>query len=198
MAFEKIVLFDGTSLDGWVKRDGSPANWHLNDDGAMTVAIGEGDIISKETYKDAHIHVEFWLPNMPEAQGQGKANSGVYVHGVYECQVLDSYGVENPESWDCSGIYQQYKPLTNANLPPETWQTYDIYFVAPKFNDAGEVIEDGRMTVIFNGVCVHNNIVLKSNTPGGVIDGRLAEGPLLLQDHWNRVRFRNIWIEKLN
>ncbi|MBP3347418.1 MAG: DUF1080 domain-containing protein [Clostridia bacterium] len=196
MAFEKIVLFDGKNLDGWTKRNGEPAEWPIGEDGAMTV--GHGDIVSKETYKDAHIHVEFWLPNMPEESGQGKANSGVYVHGVYEVQVLDSYGIENPESWDCSGIYQQYKPLTNANLPAETWQTYDIYFVAPKYNEAGEVIEDGRMTVIFNGICVHNNIVLYRNTPGGIKDGRHAEGPLLLQDHGNRVRFRNVWIEKLN
>lgn len=196
MAFEKIVLFDGTNLDGWTRWDGSaPQNWVIGEDGAVTV--GNGNIISKEKYGDAHIHVEFWLPNMPDCTGQDNANSGVYVHGCYEVQVLDSYGVEDPQSYDCSGIYQQFKPLTNACQPAETWQTYDIYVKAPRFED-GNVVEDGRMTVIFNGICVHNNIVLKSNTPGGFTEYRVAEGPLLLQDHGNKVRYRNVWIEKLD
>lgn len=196
MGFEKIYLFNGKNLEGWKTRGGEPATWPVDNDGVVTV--GHEDIISPETYKDAHIHVEFWLPNMPEATGQGKANSGVYVHGCYEVQVLDSYGIADPKNNDCSGIYEQYAPLTNANKPAEEWQTYDIYFVAPKFNDDGEVVEDARMTVIFNGICVHNNIVLKSCTPGSITGKRVAEGPLLLQDHGNRVRFRNVYIEKLN
>ncbi len=194
MAFEKIVLFDGTNLDMWTKTDGTPADWIINGDGSMTV--NHGNIVSTVKYKDAHIHVEFYLPMMADRTGQGRANSGVYIQGCYECQVLDSYGVAQPQSWDCSGIYQQFNPLTNANLPPETWQTYDIYFRAPKY-EGDQIVEDARLTVIFNGVCVHNNLTLPANTPGG-ISGRVPEGPLLLQDHGDPVRYRNIYIEKLN
>ncbi len=195
MAFEKIVLFDGKNLDKWTKRDGSPAEWQINEDGSMTVT--HEDIVCTEKYGDAHIHVEFWLPLMADKRGQGRANSGVYIHGCYECQVLDSYGVETPRDNDCSGIYEQYAPLTNANLPPETWQTYDIYFKAPVFN-GDDIVENAKLTVIFNGVCVHNSIELFSNTPGGLTNYRVARGPLLLQDHGNPVRFRNIYIEKLD
>lgn len=193
---EKVVLFDGKSLDNWKRLDGvTPADWPIGDDGAVTV--GHHNIRSDETFRDAHIHVEFWLPNMPDCTGQDKANSGVYIHGCYEVQVLDSYGKENMRTDDCSGIYQQYAPLTNASKPAEEWQTYDLYFVAPKF-EGDKIVEDGRLTVIFNGVCVHNNIILKSNTPGGITEYRVPEGPLMLQDHGNKVRFRNVYIEKYN
>ena len=197
MEFEKVVLFDGTNLDKWTRTDAnrSPAEWIIGDDGAMTV--NHGNIVSTETYKDAHIHVEFWLPLMADCQGQARANSGVYVHGCYEVQVLDSYGVETPACHDCSGIYTLYAPLTNANRKPEEWQTYDIYFRAPRFNDNGEIVEDARLTLIFNGVVVHNNISLPSHTPGGMTDYRVAEGPLMLQDHGDKVRFRNVWFERL-
>lgn len=196
MEFEKVVLFDGTNLDSWTKKkDGSPAEWIIGEDGAMTV--NNGDIVSTQTFKDAHIHVEFWLPYMPECKGQARANSGVYVHGCYEVQVLDSYGVQNIKTNDCAGIYQQYKPMVNANKKPEEWQTYDIYFRAPRYNEAGEIIEDARMTVIFNGICVHNNITLPAATPGGVNPDRVPEGPLMLQDHHNPVRYRNVYFERL-
>lgn len=197
MGFEKVVLFDGTNLDKWKKRDteNSPAEWIIGDDGAMTV--NNGDIVSTETYRDAHIHVEFWLPLMANCHGQERANSGVYVHGCYEIQVLDSYGVENPTCSDCGGLYSLYAPLTNANLKPEEWQTYDIYLYAPRFNDNGEIIEDGRLTVLLNGTVIHNNIILKSHTPGGITSNRVAEGPLMLQDHGDKVRFRNVWFERL-
>ena len=108
---KKIILFDGTSLDGWAKRDGTPADWIL-EDGIMTVS--HGDIVSKVTYGDALLHVEFREPDMPDEKGQGKGNSGVYVHGCYEIQVLDSYGVTKPTDGDCSAIYNMYAPLTNA------------------------------------------------------------------------------------
>ena len=196
MKIEKTILFDGTSTDGWTNKDGTPIDWQIDEEGALVV--GNHDIISKETYGDAHIHVEFWLPNMPEAEGQGKANSGVYVHGEYEIQVLDSFGVEYIHDFDCAGIYEQHVPITNANLPPETWQTYDIYFLAPKFNVDGEITQNGRLTLIFNGVCVHNNVELFHRTPGGNVRKRVAKGPLLLQDHGNKVRYRNIWIERLS
>ncbi len=199
MAFEKVVLFDGTDLSKWTKRDlTSPAEWVIGDDGAMTVK--NGCIVSTEKYKDAHIHVEFWLPYMPNETDQGRANSGVYVHGCYEIQVLDIYGMPDEYALSdnkCGGIYSMYPPLCNANLEPETWQTYDIYVRAPRFNENNEIIEDGRMTVILNGKCVQNNVILYKNTPGGVTEYRVAEGPLLLQDHGNPIRFRNVWFERM-
>ena len=203
MGYEKVILFDGKDLSRWTQAhaDKPPAerpaaNWIIGDDGAMTV--NDGNIVSTETYGDAHIHVEFWLPYMPEAQGQARANSGVYVHGCYEIQVLDSYGVENPTCSDCGGIYSLYAPLTNANLKPEEWQTYDIYIYAPRFNENGDIIEDGRLTLLLNGIVVQNNVILHSHTPGGMTDYRVAEGPLMLQDHsGDRVRYRNIWFERL-
>lgn len=198
MGFEKVILFDGKDLGKWTKADAerTPAEWIIGDDGAMTV--NKGNIVSTETYRDAHIHVEFWLPLMAEAQGQARANSGVYVHGCYEIQVLDSYGVEAPTCSDCGGIYSLYAPLTNANLKPEEWQTYDIYFYAPRFNDNGDITEDGRMTLIHNGVVVQNNVILHSHTPGGITEYRVAEGPLMLQDHCgDKVRYRNVWFERL-
>ncbi len=200
MSHEKIVLFDGTNLDKWSSRKtGGAAEWEIGNDGAMTVVPGSGDIICNELYGDAHIHVEFWLPYMPEQQGQGRANSGVYVHGCYEVQVLDNYGKEKACDDDCGAIYNTYKPLCNASLPPETWQTYDIYIRAPKFDSYGDLTEDGYITILFNGICIHNHTKLYKVTDGGITGGkRVAEGKLMLQDHWNAVRYRNIWIEKLD
>ena len=192
---KKIILFDGTSLDGWAKRDGTPADWII-EDGIMTV--DHGDIVSKVTYGDALLHVEFREPDMPEEKGQGKGNSGVYVHGCYEIQVLDSYGVAKPTDGDCSAIYNMYAPLTNACKPAMEWQTYDILIRAPRFGLLGKVKENGIISVFQNGLPVHNNAVLPRATPGGVTDKPVAEGPLMLQDHGNPVSFRNIWVLKLD
>jgi hypothetical protein len=189
----KKVLFDGTNLDNWYAHRGGPAAWTLAD-GAMTVS--HDDIISRAEYGDAHIHVEFREPDMPDKKGQEKGNSGVYVHGCYEIQVLDSYGIEKPDYGDCSAIYSMYAPLVNACLPALEWQTYDIIFRAPRF-DGEEVTECARLTLLHNGKVVHNNILLHRTTPGGVTDKQVARGPLLLQDHGNPVSFRNIWIEEL-
>lgn len=194
---EKVYLFDGSNLDEWTTRgSGEKPNWKV-EDGIFTV--GNGDIISNYQYGDAHIHVEFRIPYMPEATGQGRGNSGVYIHGCYECQVLDSYGIENPQNNDCSGIYQIHTPLCNACLPPLEWQTYDIILRAPRFNKCDEVCENGRLTVIQNGIVVHNNVELPHVTPGGITDNkRVARGPLMLQDHGNAVSYRNIWVMPLD
>ena len=199
MAYEKVVLFDGTNLDNWYSRlDGGPAKWEIGDDGAMTVVARSGDIISKETYGDAHVHVEFWLPLMADQHGQSRANSGVYVQGCYEVQVLDSFGLATPGDGDCGGIYGYYKPLCNANLEPEKWQTYDIYIRAAKFDENGECIEDAFITVLLNGVCIHNASRLYDATGGNLENRRVPVGPLMLQDHQCPVRYRNIWFERLD
>jgi hypothetical protein len=121
------------------------------------------------------------------------------VHGCYEVQVLDSYGVEPPKYDDCSGIYSIKAPLQNACKPALEWQTYDIIFRAPRFNQYGEIRENPRMTVIQNGLVVHNNFELPSVTPGGITDNKRVErGPLMLQDHGNPVSFRNVWVMPLD
>lgn len=191
---KKIVLFDGSGLAGWVKRGGGEADWIVDGD---TMTVNHGDIVTKETFGDALLHVEFREPDMPDEKGQGKGNSGVYVHGCYEIQVLDSYGVKNPGKGDCAAIYDMYPPLTNACKPSLEWQTYDILIRAPRFGLTGKVKEVGRISVFHNGLPVHNNAALPRVTPGGLSDKVVAEGPLMLQDHGNPVSYRNIWVIKL-
>ncbi len=193
----KIVLFDGSNFDLWTKTDGSPVEWVNNGDGSMTVAPRTGDIVTTVKFGDAHIHVEWMEPDMPECTGQAKGNSGIYIHGCYELQVLDSYGIEKPIYNDCGAFYTMYAPRVNACKPALQWQTYDIYLRAPRFNERGEMTECARTTVIQNGVCIQNNIMLYNVTPGSLFEKPVAEGPLLLQDHTNEVSFRNIWIETL-
>jgi hypothetical protein len=152
-----IVLFDGSNLDHWVKRGdpSSPAEWKLVDGGAMEIA--GGDIMTRQRFGDHELHLEFLLPYMPGARGQGRANSGVYPHGRYEVQVLDSYGLEGEDN-ECGGIYTQAKPKLNMCAPPLEWQTYDITIRAPRFDDAGNRISKARITVLHNGVAIHESL----------------------------------------
>lgn len=191
-----VVLFDGEDLSRWHRHDGQPAGWEVKG-GAMTVVGGTGDIVSDETYLDAYLHLEFRLPDMPEATGQAKANSGVYLQGRYEVQVLDSYGWAVPGLGDCSAVYNQHAPLVNACRPALEWQTYDVFFRSARVDGSGAVVEPVRMTVLHNGVVVHNNIQLPGLTGGAIDQVEGTPGPLLLQDHSNPVSYRNIWIVPL-
>lgn len=189
-----IVLFDGKSLDGWTKRKGEPAGFKLVDGGAMQVT--GGDIVSKEKFGGKFkLHVEFRVPYMPNAKGQGRGNSGVYVQGRYEVQVLDSYGL-NSQSNDCGGIYGVAKPLVNACKAPTVWQSYDMEFTSPVFEN-GKKVQPGVITVYHNGVKIHDNVKITSdNTTAGLGGDPSMPGPILLQDHGNPVQFRNIWLLK--
>ena len=190
---DAIVLFNGKDLDGWVKRNGKDkAAWKLVDNGVMQVA--GGDIMTEKTFEGPFkLHVEFRVPYMPKASGQGRGNSGVYVHGRYEVQVLDSYGLKSQNN-DCGGIYSVAAPLVNACKAPTVWQSYDIEFTPPKCTD-GKRTEFGRMTVHHNGVKIHDNVELKTdNTTAGLGGDPCKPGPILLQDHGNPVQYRNIWL----
>lgn len=189
---DAIVLFDGKDLSSWLSIGGGPASWRVAD-GYMEV--NGGNVVTKREFGSYQLHLEFWLPLMAGATGQGRANSGVYLHSRYEVQVLDSYGLNS--KWDdCGGIYKVAVPLVNACRPPEQWQTYDIIFYAPTFDKAGKKLANAKLTVLQNGVLIHNNIDVPETTVGAVGDEK-PTGPLMLQDHGCKVRYRNIWLRPL-
>jgi hypothetical protein len=191
-----ILLFDGKSLEGWHKRDGKgKAEWKLLDNGI--VQAGGGDIITEKKF-DGHfkLHVEFRVPYMPKATGQARGNSGVYVQGRYEVQILDSYGLESKDN-DCGAIYEVAAPLVNACKAPTVWQSYDIEFHAPICKD-GKKVEPAHMTVHHNGVKIHDDVKIKGDvTRAGMPGDPCMPGPIMLQDHGNPVQFRNIWLVQL-
>ena len=185
------VLFGGKGLEQWQSQDGTPASWKITGSGAMEVT--EKNIVSKEEFSDARIHVEFRTPFMPEATGQQRGNSGVYVQGRYEVQVLDSFGLERKDN-ECGGIYQVAAPRLNACLAPLQWQTYDITFRAPQFDPSGNKTKNAVITVEHNGILIHDQVEIPAPTRGGVGEDEVSRGGVLLQDHGNPVQFRNIWI----
>jgi 3-keto-disaccharide hydrolase len=189
------VLFNGKDLSGWTTLDGRPAEWPIRD-GYMEV--GHGDIRTKATFgPDFKLHVEFWLPLMKDAKSQARANSGVYLQGRYEVQVLDSYHNQTYAKGECAALYGILGTSKNANKPPEQWQTYDITFHSPRVDENGKVTTPGRITVVFNGETVIDDGRFDHVT-GGALDEKLGEpGPIRLQDHGCKVRYRNIWLKPL-
>lgn len=191
-----VMLFNGKNLSNWRTRSGGPAGWKVAD-GIITVEPRTGDIVTQQKFTDFMLHLEWMEPDMPDAKGQAKGNSGVYLQGRYEVQVLDSYGIEVPGKGDCGAIYDQFAPLVNACKPALEWQTYDVIFRAARLDDSGKVANQARVTLLQNGMVIHNNVELLGPT-GGAIDDKVGEpGPLLLQDHGNLVKYRNIWIVEL-
>ena len=188
------AVFNNKDLSNWVQRNGDPATWIVAD-GIMTVA--SGDIMTKELFTDFRLHLEFMTPDMPKATGQAKGNSGVFLQGRYEIQVLDSYGIEVPGKGDCGAVYDQFAPLVNACKPPLEWQTYDVFFRAPRCNEDNQIVDPARLTVLQNGIVIHNNVQLLGVTGGSVGHNVREPGPLLLQDHGDLLKYRNIWIEPL-
>jgi len=196
------VLFDGKDLSGWVSKDaGLPAPWKIIE-GYMECVPGSKDILTKDKFgPDFQLHVEFWLPLMEKATGQGRSNSGVYLQGRYEIQVLDSYNNDTYQNGSVGALYGILEPNKDAQKKavkkPEEWNTYDITFKAPRVDDKGKVTTKGYVKVELNGVAITEGEFDKMT--GGNIDDKIGEpGPLLLQDHGNKIRFRNIWIKPLD
>lgn len=193
-----VILFDGKDASMWHERGSNEeCKWDIVD-GCLVVKPGIPDIVTKRVFGDYRLHVEFWLPLMANETGQGRANSGVYNHGRYEIQVLDSYNNPTYKFGGCGAIYGVKDPDRNAIIPPEQWNTYDITFRAPRFDKEGKLVENPRITVFHNGIKIHDNVEIKVPvTTSGIGDPQSPTGPILLQDHGDAVRFRNIWIVPL-
>ena len=193
-----IKLFDGTPeslMTNWTARNKKPIAWVVAD-GEMTSKLS--DIISNQKFQDFTLHVEFNEPLMgPEVKGQQRGNSGVYLQGRYEIQVLDSYGL-TPNAGDCGAVYNQKAPDVNACLPPGQWQTYDITFKAAKFDADKKKIAKAQVTVIQNGKKIQDDVEINHPTGSELSKESPDPGPVLLQFHHNSVKFRNVWIVPAN
>jgi len=219
---DAIVLFDGKDLNMWQKAQfgspvnmegfeamiplidpdykGDPAAWTVKN-GELEVKAGEGSIATKKAFGDVQLHLEWLAPKMPaDKTGQAGGNSGVIFMGMYEVQVLNSY--ENPtySNGQAASLYKQFIPLVNASKAPEQWQKYDIIFMAPKFSANGTLVSPAKVTVLHNGVLVQNNVELLGPTcfiGAPYYVAHPEKLPLVLQDHNDPMRFRNIWIREL-
>lgn len=198
---DAIVLFDGTSLDAWRSADDPtrPARWLLRD-GYMEVAAGTGAIATRQNFGDVQLHIEWMAPNPPKGTGQDRGNSGVFFMGSYEVQVLDSYENATYPDGQAASLYGQFPPLVNASRPAGEWQAYDIVFHRPHFDASGRVARPARLTVLHNGILVHEDMALVGPTSNGERAPYAPHAdalPISLQDHSHPVRFRNIWVRKL-
>jgi hypothetical protein len=187
------ILFDGKDASHFTQENGTPCTWAIVE-GALEV--GKGNIITKDKYQDFQLHVEFNIPDPPPGtKGQARSNSGVYLQRRYEVQILESYGDDPPKFDGCGSIYRQRAPDKNAARKPGEWQTYDITFRGTRFDPSGKKTESARITVVWNGIKVHDDYEIKDKTGAGKPEGP-EPGPILLQDHGAKVRFRNVWIVK--
>ena len=185
------LLFDGSSLSRWGHEDAKPARWKI-EDGAMEVMPGTGSLLTREALGGGVLFLEFCVPNTDtNRQGQDRGNSGVYLQGRYEVQVLDSAGLACASN-RCGGIYGVAAPAVNMALPPGQWQTYLIEFTPPVYDETGAKKEMAELTVYHNGVRIHDDVSIETNTGAGHQEGP-GPAPLLLQDHGHPVQFRNIW-----
>jgi hypothetical protein len=196
---DAIVLFDGKDLSRWRGKDGGAAKWIVRD-GYVEVVPGTGDITTADKFGDIQLHIEWATPAAVKGEGQERGNSGVFLMDRYEVQVLDSYNNKTYFHGQAGSVYKQYAPLVNASRKPGEWQTYDIVFHAPRFDEQGKVIDRARVTVLHNGVLIQNNVeiygITYNDRPAIYITHSSAE-PLHLQDHGNPIRYRNIWIRRL-
>ena len=197
---DATILFDGKDLSGWKSlRDGSDAKWTVKD-GYMEVAPRTGDIQSKFEFGNCQLHVEWATPSVVKGDSQGRGNSGIFLLGHYEVQVLDSFENKTYFHGQAGSIYKQYPPLVNAVRKPGEWQSYDIIFSAPHFNEIGLPDRRARITVLLNGVLVQNNVEIQGETSHDRAPHYIViptKAGLKLQDHGDLIRFRNIWVRPL-
>jgi hypothetical protein len=196
---DAVVLFDGKGLDAWKAHDGGPATWRVAD-GYMETIPGAGMIETKQPFGDIQLHVEWATPDPPVGKSQDRGNSGVFLMGQFEIQVLDSYKADTYADGQAGAIYGQFPPLANASRPPGEWQSYDIAFRRPRFDGSGKLTEPARVTVFHNGILIQN-----SEEPFGPTswlkwlpyEDQGGRGPIALQDHDHPVRYRNLWVREL-
>jgi Domain of Unknown Function (DUF1080)/Domain of unknown function (DUF3471) len=197
---DALVLFDGANLDAWQSSSGGPAGWNVAD-GYFETVPGGGPIETRKKFGDVQLHVEWATPDPPRGKGQDRGNSGVFLMGQFEIQVLDSFRADTYADGQAGSIYGQYPPLFNASRPPGEWQSYDIAFRRPRFDDSGRLLEPARVTVFHNGILVQDNEEPFGRTSWlewEAYEGRRgARGPVALQDHDHPVRYRNIWLREL-
>jgi hypothetical protein len=196
---DAIILFDGKDLSQWRSEKGGPAGWKV-ENGYTEVVKGVGGILTEQSFGDCQVHVEWATPGLVAGDGQGRGNSGVFLMGRYEIQVLDSYQNRTYADGQAAAVYGQTPPLVNASRPPGQWQTYDIVFEGPRFAANGALRRPARVTVLHNGVVVQHATELsgptahKARPPYVPHPERL---PLMLQEHGAPVRFRNLWLREL-
>jgi len=194
------VLFDGKDLSHWADKHGKPAKWKV-ENGYMEVVPDTGYLFTRDAFGDCQLHVEFAEPTPPSGESQDRGNSGVFLMGLYEIQVLDSYQNKTYADGQAAAVYGQYPPLVNASRPPGEWQAYDIVFHGASFTKDGRLSRPARVTVLHNGVLVQDNVILTGPTAHGKRPPyklHPAKLPLSLQDHGDPVRYRNIWIRELH
>ena len=206
---DAIILFNGKDLSQWVltKDTNKLADWKV-DDGILTVNKPSGNIQSKRSFMDYQLHIEWRIPADIEGSGQGRGNSGLFLASTgtgdsgYELQILDSYNNATYVNGQAGSIYKQFPPLVNANFPPGAWQTYDVIWTAPRFNEDGSLKSPARVTVMFNGILIQNNVSLKGPTLyiGNPVYKAHGASPIKLQAHGDKsipLSYRNIWIRPL-
>ncbi|MFN8580089.1 MAG: DUF1080 domain-containing protein [Gemmatimonadaceae bacterium] len=196
---DAVVLFDGKDLSQWASPDGSAPKWAMRD-GYFETVPGAGPLVTRRAFGDAQVHVEWATPTGDTGHGQNRGNSGVYLMGLYEVQVLDSYENQTYADGQAASLYGQHPPLVNASRPTGEWQSYDIVFHQPRFDARGGVVSRARLTVFHNGVLVQDNAELWGPTNWLHYDDykpHPRELPISLQDHDHPVRFRNIWVRPL-
>ncbi len=195
---DAIVLFDGKDLSEWQKRDGSDAGWEVSDE-ILSIVPHSGPIVSKRKFDDCQIHLEWMIPVGTTGESQQRGNSGIYIAQRYEVQILDSYNSQTYVKGQAGSIYKQHAPLVNACKPQGEWNTYDIIYTAPRFKKDGTVRDYAKITVLHNGVLVQNDATVFGGTSYTDLPTYSEHGaaPLQLQDHSNKICYRNIWVREL-
>lgn len=197
---DATVLFNGKDFSKWTSANGGEVKWKIQDD-YMEVTPKSGVIRTKDEFGDFQLHLEFATPEKVEGKGQGRGNNGVNIFGQYEIQILDSYQNETYADGGAGSMYGQYPPMVNASRPPGEWQTYDIIFEGPRWDDSGKNTRKATVTVLHNGVIIHNKTEFFGRTGhrnfGNYDKPGRTKGPIELYEHGNPVRFRNIWIREL-